>query len=100
VYNKFFSGTGFTTDENYYNAVGIRTFSYPASYSDCAAVHACARDAGAIGYYGFDLHFLIKENQWQCWGYFNSYFSNPGGGFSVANSDVNQVYGYCVICGP
>jgi hypothetical protein len=68
----------------------------PGTLTDCEAVSACG-DTTQITYSDqvWDVHFLIKEQQWECFSYFYELASYEGDrDFTVVDSNVGAAYGY------
>lgn len=70
----------------------------PLSSADadvCTVIQECATQASydaPFGYYSFDLHYLIAEDEWACVQYSNG--QSDASSFNVADADVGDVFGF------
>lgn len=82
----------------YYTSVSFPTIqsTIDGSLSACDAISQCVHTAYTTGYqyYGVDLHYLLAEQQWSCWLYYDSIQASC---FSVTDADVGQTYGYSYV---
>lgn len=61
----------------------------------CTVIQECATQASydaPFGYYSFDLHYLIAEDEWACVQYSNG--QSDASSFNVADADVGDVFGF------